>query len=114
MHAARAEGLDVDMVYETIDPPGFEPFRSAGPMRMPCTAALVAGGPNPAGGRRVLEWILGGEAERRMAASPSHNAPVDPGVASEFPDLVVPPSDMPALATVADSVEKALAVWGEG
>lgn len=109
VHAAVAQGLPVGMVFEAID--DTQPFPSAGPMRIPCTAGLVAGGPNPDAGKRLLAWLLGGEAERRLASSDSRNAPVHPAVVPEFPDLAAPPSRTPPLGEVAASIEPALAIW---
>jgi len=48
----------------------------AGALTIPNTAALVAGGPNPASARKLLAYLLSEEVELRLAASESHNMPV--------------------------------------
>ena len=48
----------------------------AGVLVIPNTAALIGNGPHPEQGRQLMAFLLGGEVERRLAASDSHNAPV--------------------------------------
>ena len=48
----------------------------AGALVSPNTAALVAGGPNPANARKLLAWLLSEEVELALARSESHNMPV--------------------------------------
>jgi len=47
-----------------------------GALVIPNTASLIKGGPNPEQGRKLMAFLLGGEVERRLAASDSHNTPV--------------------------------------
>lgn len=54
------------------------------PVWIPCTAALVQGGPNPAGGRRLIDFLLSPETERALAGSDSRNVPVRPALRGEL------------------------------
>jgi iron(III) transport system substrate-binding protein len=47
-----------------------------GVLVIPNTAAMVKGGPNPEQGRKLMAFLLGGEVERRLAESDSHNTPI--------------------------------------
>jgi iron(III) transport system substrate-binding protein len=60
-----------------------------GTLVIPNTVALVKGGPNPAGGARLLEWLVSRETEARLAASPIANIPLRDDVAA--PDHVKRP-----------------------
>ncbi|HUU23674.1 MAG TPA: extracellular solute-binding protein [Phycisphaerae bacterium] len=48
----------------------------AGALVIPNTAAMIKGGPDPEQGRKLMAFLLGGQVERRLAASDSHNTPV--------------------------------------
>jgi iron(III) transport system substrate-binding protein len=61
---ARKEGADVEVVYP--DPEGL------GTLVMPTTIVLISGGPNPEPGRRLVDFLLSAEVERRMAESAAH------------------------------------------
>lgn len=89
--AGQATGWPVAMVYENVDGPRTEPglLRSAGPLVIPNTVALIRGGPNPNQARRLAEYLLSGENERMLAESASRNVPIRPDLARQFPDLAV-------------------------
>lgn len=86
---------------------GDQRIASLGPLVLPNTAGLVRAGPNAAQGRRLLAWILGGQAERVLAQSESRNMPVHPDVAGEFPDLAMGAAWRPDLERVADHLDAA-------
>lgn len=66
---AQARGAPIDLCYPGID-------RETPALWIPCTVALVAGAPNPAGGRSLVDFLASAEAERALAASNSRNVPV--------------------------------------
>ncbi len=105
--AAQARGLDVAMVYprhDVGDAPG------TGTLLIPNTVGLVAGGPNPEGGRRLVEFLLSPAVERMLAESPSRNVPLRIDLAAEFPHLAVPDPlrvDYAAAAAALDEVIQA-------
>lgn len=90
-YVARREGWPVGFVFEPREN-GKDPasMPCSGPLLLPNTVALVRGGPNPAGGKRLVDFLLSAEGERLLARSESGNTPVRSELASEFPDLEVP------------------------
>ena len=56
-----------------------------GALAIPNTAALVAGGPNPAGARKLLAFLLSEKVELDLARNESHNTPIRSHLARQFP-----------------------------
>jgi len=83
---------------------------SPGPLVLPNTVGLIKGGPNPTEGRRLLAWILGGEAERFLARSESRNMPVRADVVSDFPDLRLASAWRPHLEHVPTHLDAAATI----
>ncbi len=84
---ARQRGHDVAMVYprhEVADD------RGTGTLLIPNTVALVRGGPNPEHAKKLHDFLLSAEVERMIAESVSHNMPIRPGLAEEFPQYNIP------------------------
>jgi iron(III) transport system substrate-binding protein len=61
-----------------------------GALVIPNTVALVAGGPNPEGGKALIDYLLSPEVEVRLARLRSRQIPLNPAVE--------PPEGMPRLA----------------
>jgi len=74
VHVARRLGAPVAQVYPDAEPGGL------GTLYLPNTVMLVKGGPNPAAGQRLVDWLLRPETERRLAEGDSAQIPVRPGV----------------------------------
>jgi iron(III) transport system substrate-binding protein len=112
--AAQARGLGVALVYPRHD---VGDGSGRGTLVIPNTVALVAGGPNPQGGRRLVEFLLSREVERMLAESGSRNVPLRGDLAAEFAGQAVPDPlrvDYAAAAAVLDeAVEEAMALLGE-
>lgn len=119
--SGQRNGWEVEAAYESdsvddeIDPrnPPFRPetfLASPAPLVLPNTAGLIKGGPNPTEGRRLLAWILGGEAEHFLARSESRNMPVRPEVAEYYPALKLVSSWRPDLERVATHLDTAAAI----
>jgi iron(III) transport system substrate-binding protein len=68
----KSEGKPVDVVYPDQD--------GIGTLVLPNTVALVRGGPNPANGARLLEFLLSDEAEEILANHPRGHIPLKPGI----------------------------------
>src|SRR5205807_8622228 len=66
-----------------------------GTLVIPNTVALVAGAPNPENARRLIDYLLSPEVEAALAAGPSHQIPLHPGLPT--------PSGTPRLATLTAS-----------
>jgi iron(III) transport system substrate-binding protein len=51
-----------------------------GTLFIPNTLAIIKGGPNPAAARKLVDYLLSAEVERRLAAGPSGQIPLNPAV----------------------------------
>lgn len=96
---ALKEGADVEVVYPDAD--------GLGTLVMPTSVVLMAKGPNPEAGRRLVDYLLSAETERRMAEAAAH-MPLRSGVRT--PPQVRPVSAIRAMdvdyARVAEEMEK--------
>lgn len=109
--AAQRNGWEVNLVYEATDDVAVPP--SPGPLLLPNTAALVAGGPNPGEAEVLLDWIVSPALERLLAASDSRNIPVFPEVAAEFEDLAADGAPPANFNQIEAAIEPALAIVEE-
>jgi len=73
-NVARMLGAPVAQVYPDSGP------EEIGTLYLPNTVMLIRGGPNPAEGKRLVDWLLRPEIERRLAEADSAQIPVRPGV----------------------------------
>lgn len=71
----RSESLD--LVYPVLGP-------DLPPMWIPCSVALVRGGPNPKSARSLIDFLVSAEAERLLALTDSRNVPVRAALAREL------------------------------
>jgi len=96
---ARKQGADVEVVYPDAD--------DLGTLVMPTAVVLLAKGPHPEAGRRLVDYLLSAEAERQMAESAAH-MPLRPGVPT--PQGVLRASEIRAMpvdyARVAEEMER--------
>src|SRR5262245_12759454 len=53
---------------------------SLGTLMIPNTIAIVKGGPNPEGAKKLVDFLLGPEVEAKLANGPSHQWPLQPSV----------------------------------
>ena len=83
-NVARLEGKPVGIV--------FPDSGGLGTLIIPNAAVLIAGAPHPEAARRFIDFLLGPESERALAASEAAQMPVRPGLP--------PPAGMPALASL--------------
>jgi len=84
--AAQRNGQPVDLVYPYHGLPDHE---GEGTLLIPNTVARVKGGPNPDTAGVLIDFLLSEEVERLLAESDSHNIPVRPDLAAEFPEYRV-------------------------
>lgn len=109
--AAQRNGAPIALVYEADDPMAIPP--SYGPLLLPNTAGVVAGGPSPEAARELLAAIVSPANERVLAESDSRNIPVYPELAAEFADLLPPSVWEVDLAEVASHDERAVSIASE-
>lgn len=111
--ASQRNGGRVRAVFELADegPTGpAQELASPGPMLIPNTVAMVRGGPNPDGARRLIEFLLGGRAEHVLAMSSSHNIPVRRAPFPDLAEFAVPGGWLPDLEAVAALDDRAMAL----
>lgn len=86
VHAGVRNRWPVDMVFAKADAPkaSVAGLRSIGPVMLPCTAALVKGGPNPSEATRLADYLIGVDTERALAASEAKHWPIRPALQREF------------------------------
>jgi iron(III) transport system substrate-binding protein len=75
VYAGKRNGWPIDM----------KMLRRAGKgtLAIPNTVAIVRGAPHPENARRLMDFLLGGKAEKMLLQSDSHNWPVMPGAYSD-------------------------------
>lgn len=85
VHAAKAQGAKVEMVYPAheLDKP------QGGTLLIPNTAALVRGSEHSQEAKELIRFLISEEGERLLAESVSRNVPLGPGRAAAFPELAV-------------------------
>jgi len=86
-NVAVVRGAPVDMRFPDKD--------GIGTLLIPSTVALIAGGPNPENGRKVIDFLLSPEIESLMAFSESAQIPLRPGV--KKPDHLKDITDIKAM-----------------
>jgi iron(III) transport system substrate-binding protein len=91
-NVARLRGDPVAMVHPDAGPEG------VGVLYIPNSLMLIRGGPHPANGRKLIDWLLRPAIEERLARGPTAQIPLRPGV--PVPENVKRP----------DQVGKAMAV----
>ncbi|MDX2177832.1 MAG: extracellular solute-binding protein [Candidatus Sumerlaeia bacterium] len=100
-HSAIEDGAAVRIVYPKGGPEG------EGALLIPNTVVLMKGGPNPAEGRELIDFLLSREVETLLAASRSAQMPVREGI--PFPPGLPPLAPGDVLAVDWDSVYDKLA-----
>ncbi len=75
-------GKPVAMLFPDRDRP---PGDKMGTLFIPHSLALIKDGPNPDGGRKLIDYLLSAEVEARLATSASHQIPLNPDVKAELP-----------------------------
>lgn len=83
------DGKPVSLVFPADDP---------GTLFLPNTVALVKGGPNPAAARKLVEFLLRAETEKRLAEGGGYQIPLNPAVSAELPPQVLRPHQTRAMA----------------
>ncbi len=103
---------DVNVAIQSGKPVGmtFPDEGGLGTLMIPNTVALVAGAPNPETGKRLIDYLLSKDVERRLAFSDSMQIPVRDGI--ERPAHVPPYDHIDAMqvdyADIAANLEPAM------
>ncbi|MEQ1856399.1 MAG: extracellular solute-binding protein [Longimicrobiales bacterium] len=89
-----------------------------GTLLLPNAVLLIRGGPNPENGRRLIDYLLSPETERKLAASDAAQVPLHEGVAVP-PDLppienvTIMDVDYTSMARLLDEIQPLLQSWVE-
>ncbi len=59
-----------------------------GTLFIPNTVALIRGGPNPDGARKLIDYLLSAEVEEKLALGPSRQIPLNPAVKAALPQAM--------------------------
>jgi iron(III) transport system substrate-binding protein len=81
-----------------------------GTLFIPNTVAIVRGGPNPAGARQLVDFLLSPEVEAKLAEADSHQIPMNPQVHATLPKEFATRQTAKAMDV---DFEKAADLWDE-
>jgi iron(III) transport system substrate-binding protein len=81
------DGSPVAMVFPDADRPAGEKM---GTLFIPNTVAVIRGGPNPDGARKLVDYLLSAEVQKRLAEGGSHQIPLNPEVKADLPKEMEP------------------------
>ena len=101
-------GKPVALVYP--DAAGHPAHPRLGVLYIPNTVAVVKGSPNPAGARRLVDYLLRPETEARLATGGGFQIPLNPHVQAELPPTLIPPAKAKVMAVDWD---RAADLWDE-
>lgn len=87
-------GHPVAVVYPDRDRPRGDRM---GTLFIPNTVAVLRNGPNPAGARKLVDFLLSPEVEAGLAESASHQIPLNPEVKAKLPPQIETPSTVKAM-----------------
>jgi len=81
-----------------------------GTLFIPNTLMLLRGGPNPDGGRKLIDYVLSAAVEKKLAETDSHQIPLNPQVQAQLPPQIETPRTVKAMPV---DWGKAADVWDE-
>src|SRR5262249_2114679 len=82
-------GKPVAIVFPDKD--GHKEYPRLGVLYLPNTLALVKGGPNPTGGKKLIDYLLRPETEKRLAEGGGCQIPLNLAVTANLPAAVLRP-----------------------
>jgi len=96
------------------DADGSKEYPRMGTLYIPNTVAIIRGGPNAAGGRKLIDYLLSTEVEKRLAESASRQIPLNPEVKADLPPQMLRPKEAGGTVTsMAVDFGKAADLWDE-
>jgi iron(III) transport system substrate-binding protein len=103
-----AAGKPLAMIFPDRD--GDPKHPELGVLYIPNTLAVVKGCPNPAGAKRLVDYLLSAEIEAKLAEGPSHQIPLNPKVKAKLPPSLATPEQVKLMRV---DWEKAADQWKE-
>jgi iron(III) transport system substrate-binding protein len=101
-------GKPVAVVFPDRD--GHPDHPRLGVLYIPNTVAVVKGGPNPAGARKLVDYLLRAETEAKLATGGGFQIPLNPEVKADLHAALLTPSQVKAMAV---DFERAADLWDE-
>jgi len=92
------------------DKAGHKDHPKLGVLYLPNTLALVKGGPNPPGGKKLIDYLLRPETETRLAEGGGFQIPLNPAVTAKLPPALLRPDQVTRMTV---DFEKAADRWDE-
>ena len=87
-----------------------EPGSRLGTLFIPNTLAIIKGCPNPEGARKLADYLLSPEVEKRLAESASRQIPLNPSVHARLPAQIKTPQSAHPLPV---DFERAADLWDD-
>jgi iron(III) transport system substrate-binding protein len=81
-----------------------------GTLFIPNTLAILKGCPNPEGAKRLIDYLLSAEVEKRLAEGNSHQVPLNPEVKAALPHEIETPKTVRAMKV---DFDKAADLWAD-
>lgn len=81
-----------------------------GTLFIPNTVAIIKGGPNPTGARKLVDFLLSPEVEKALAEAASHQIPLNPQVNAQLPREIETPKTVKRMDV---NFDKAADLWDE-
>jgi iron(III) transport system substrate-binding protein len=104
---AMKHNPDVAMIFPDRDRPDGEKM---GTLFIPNTVAIIKGSPNPDGARKLVDYLLSPEVEKKLAESDSHQVPLNPQVKATLPKGMETPRTVKVMQVDFDQAGK---LWDE-
>jgi iron(III) transport system substrate-binding protein len=101
------EKHDVAIIYPDRDA---KADSKLGTLFIPHTLAILRGGPNPEGARRLVDYLLSAEVEKRLAEGESVQVPLNPQVKAQLPPQIETPKTVRVMKV---NINAAADLWGE-
>ena len=92
------------------DASGHKAHPRLGVLYIPNTVAVVKGGPNAAGAKRLVDYLLRTETEAKLATGGGFQIPLNPQVKADLPAALLPPGKAKPMAVDWD---RAADLWDE-
>jgi iron(III) transport system substrate-binding protein len=105
-------GRPVKIVFPDRD--GSNEYPRMGTLFLPNTVAIIKGCPNPDGARKLVDYLLSAEVEKRLAEAESHQIPLNPKVQAALPKEIERPREAGgAVKSMQVDFGKATDLWDE-
>ncbi len=101
-------GKPVAVIFPDKD--GHAEFPRLGVLYIPNTLAVVKGGPNPAGAKKLIDALLRAETEAKLATGGGFQIPLNPTVKADLPEALLTPTQAKPMAV---DFEKAADLWDD-